>query len=157
MMCENKPLNRRKDMLATVNTAIIAEVISALFLGYLTAMFIKGMYNPEKYKFTKSLDEFDLGYVTKRANPGVPTSMLPKQLNFPTVNPHVLEQTEPVAPAVAPKKTVKQPVSPLFNDCVLALRSLGYKAGPAKLEVHAAMTNHEFTTVEEFLKVVFKK
>jgi len=147
-------------MLATLDTAIIAEVISALFLSYIVISFIKGMYNPEKYKFKKSLDDFDLGYVTKRANPGVPTSMLPKQpkqIEFPNINPHVLEQVEETVPAVATKKTVKQPVSPLFNDCVLALRALGYKAGPAKQEVHAAMTNHSFSTVEEFLKVVFKK
>jgi|TARA_R110000824_G_scaffold183369_2_gene364359 hypothetical protein len=147
-------------MLATVDTAIIAQLITMVFLAYLAIMFLKGVYNPEKYKFTKPLDEFDLGYVTKRANQGVPSSMLPKpvkQIELPTVNPHVLVQPEPVVPAVAPKKTVKQPVSPLFNDCVLALRSLGYKAGPAKMEVHAKMTNHEFTTVEEFLKVVFSK
>ena len=147
-------------MLAALDTAIIAQLITTVFLAYIIIMFIKGMYNPEKYKFTKSLDEFDLGYVTKRANQGVPSSMLPKpvkQIEFPTINPHVLVQPDPVVPAVAPKKTVKQPVSPLFNDCVLALRSLGYKAGPAKQEVHAAMTNHEFSTVEEFLKVIFNK
>ena len=146
-------------------TAIIGKLLSVLFLIYILYQFCAGMFNPEKHAFKKSPDNFDLGYITKRANPGVPTHLLPKpvkQLEFPTINPHVYDEDVCKGDVIVQKakkkkkEYKKQPVSPIYNDCVLALRALGHSAKEAKEITTSYMSNNEVTSVEDFLRDAFR-
>jgi len=54
-----------------------------------------------------------------------------------------------------PKKSTK--LSPLENDCILALTSLGVKKSPAKIDVKSFFNNKNITTVEDFLQKYMKE
>ena len=53
-----------------------------------------------------------------------------------------------------PKKSIE--LSPLENDCILALTSLGVKKSTAKTDVKSFLNNNNITTVEEFLQEYMK-
>ena len=53
-----------------------------------------------------------------------------------------------------PKKSTA--LSPLENDCILALTSLGVKKSTAKADVEPFLNNNNITTVEEFLQKYMK-
>jgi hypothetical protein len=54
-----------------------------------------------------------------------------------------------------PKKSTK--LSPLENDCILALTSLGVKKSTAKIDVKSFFNNKNITTVEDFLQKYMKE
>lgn len=133
-------------------TAFFGQIIALFFLAYIAYQFIDGLVRPKERAFKTNIDNFDLGYINKRMNQGVPTALLPAPVKEPEVVVTVKEKK--VTPKAIPVKP--QPVSPLFNDCVLALRSLGYKAKEAKEITTRYAANHEITTVEDFLVDAFK-
>jgi hypothetical protein len=54
-----------------------------------------------------------------------------------------------------PKKSTS--LSPLENDCILALTSLGVKKSTAKSDVKSFLENRNITTVEDFLQKYMKE
>jgi hypothetical protein len=54
-----------------------------------------------------------------------------------------------------PKKSIE--LSPLQNDCILALTSLGVKKSTAKTDVKSFFNNNNITTVEDFLQKYMKE
>ena len=58
----------------------------------------------------------------------------------------------------AKKRKPKKPIelSPLQNDCILALTSLGVKKSTAKTDVKSFFNNKNITTVENFLQQYMK-
>jgi len=131
-------------------TATIAQLLTIGFLLYIAVMFLQGLQNPKKYAFKRSIDEFDLGYMGDKVEMNTTYHPKPIELNIST---KVTEKRQP------PKKlqpVKKQPASPLFNECVLALRSVGYTAKEAKDMTERHMSSHKVDSVEQFIGNVFK-
>lgn len=53
------------------------------------------------------------------------------------------------------KKSKKKKNNPIEDDCILALSSLGMKKTQAKKHVDDIFTNHDITSVEQFLGVLY--
>jgi len=67
------------------------------------------------------------------------------------------KKKKPSKPKVKQPVKVKQPTSPLEEDCVLALKAVGVKKSVAKAEVKAFFSNNNVDTVEDFLREYLKK
>ena len=61
---------------------------------------------------------------------------------------------------ILPSKTVT-PVAtkdnPIYNDCVLAMRSMGYKAAESKSVATRILATHNVGSVEEFITIALSK
>jgi outer membrane biosynthesis protein TonB len=77
---------------------------------------------------------------------------VPARLITPTKKP--VEQTPKKEIAIEPKIAIDET---LFNDCVLALVSLGTKKSQSKVMAKKVFDEHNPKTIEEFIKFVYLK
>jgi hypothetical protein len=99
--------------------------------------FIRGTRFPEKYAFKKNYDFFELGYIEESD----PT----------TINVITYKQKKPKHKEANP--SVKNVDHPLFDDCCLVLKSLGYKTSQAKRLCNQIFDNNNISTIEQFVSI----
>jgi len=98
---------------------------------------VRGYNSPEEYRFKRNLDFFELGYIEE----GTPTILYVEK-------PKKIKKPKAEKPKVAkPKKY------PLFDDCCLALKSLGYKASQAKTVCVQIFSNNDITSIQQFIRI----
>lgn len=114
----------------------IALVIATVFILWVFYSFLQGLFKPKSYQF-KDIDRFDIGYISDNSRPM-------------DINVHVKTQ-----PKQEPKP---KPDTNLVNECVSALKTLGYKSRDAKIEVIKFLDkNKSISSVEDFLPAFFRK
>jgi Holliday junction resolvasome RuvABC DNA-binding subunit len=93
---------------------------------------VRGYNSPEEYRFKRNLDFFELGYIEKDT-PTILYVEKPKKIKKPKVE--------------KPKK------HPLFDDCCLALKALGYKTSQAKTVCVQIFSNNDITSIQQFIRI----
>jgi outer membrane biosynthesis protein TonB len=84
---------------------------------------------------------------------------VPARLITPTIKPKP-KSVERTTPSIEKEKSVEPEIAineTLFNDCVLALVSLGTKKSQSKIIAKKVFDDHNPKTIEEFIKFVYLK
>ena len=125
----------------------MSSVIVIAFFSYMLYCLVRGYNSPEEYRFKRNLDFFELGYIEE----GTPTILYvekPKKIKKPKA-----EKPKAEKPKVAKPKVEKPKKHPLFDDCCLALKSLGYKASQAKTVCVQIFSNNDITSIQQFIRI----
>lgn len=120
----------------------MSSVIVIAFFSYMLYCLARGYNSPEEYRFKRNIDFFELGYIEE----GTPTILYvekPKKIKKPKA-----EKPKPEKPKVEKSKK-----HPLFDDCCLALKSLGYKASQAKTVCVQIFSNNDITSIQQFIRI----
>lgn len=118
--------------------------------AFIVAAVINGLTNP-KYarKHPVNWDLFKIGEIYDNDRPyykPTPTNLM-RAIDRDSANT--------AATAVVPEKGAKD--NPIYSDCVLALRSLGYTARDAKNTSEQILETHSIDSVEEFVPIALSK
>jgi hypothetical protein len=121
--------------------------LSGLFLfAFIAAAIVNGLTNP-KYKGKHNWDLFKLGEIYDEPYYRPTPTNLMRAVDSDYANA--------TATAVDPERGAKD--NPIYNDCVLALRSLGYTARDAKNTSEQILETHSIDSVEEFVPIALSK
>lgn len=124
----------------------LSQIMAFLFIAI---AFISYLFGKPK---TINLDNFEIGYISEN----------PVPINSSFITPvSIIEQPQPkpiktVKPKPKPKKIKKQ-VSPLQQDCIVALRSMGMKKSEAVNKVNSVFSNTQPNNIQEFIMEAFKR
>lgn len=152
----------------------IVGQFGVLIFALLVAYFC---FNPSKKKSSSLNDSFALGYIYDNvplAQMVEQNNIVPVQTKKPRSQPNKIKpvpsslitpsikikKTAPVqttAPAVEPVKQEEVIDEVLFNDCMLALMSLGTKKAQSKAMTKKVFDQHKPKTIEEFIQFVYLK
>lgn len=112
--------------------------------------------NKNKKTFNIS-DTFNLGYIYDTPIEVVEYQK-PKRTSTPKPRRTTVKQKPKSQPVPQPKKSEKPQIDQeLFDDCVLALVSLGSKKSEAKTTAKNIFEKHNPQTIEDFIKFVYVK
>ena len=115
----------------------MSSVIVIAFFSYMLYCLVRGYNSPEEYRFKRNLDFFELGYIEK---------------DMPTIL-YVEKLKKIKKPKVAKPKVEKPNKHPLFDDCCLALKALGYRAPQAKTVCVQIFSNNDITSIQQFIRI----
>lgn len=123
----------------------VSQVIAFLFI---VVAFISYLFGKPK---TINLDYFEIGYISEN----------PVPINSSFIEPvTIIEQPQPKPIQTAKPKTkkIKKQTSPLQQDCINALRSMGMKKSEAVNKVNCVFSsNVKPSNVQEFIMEAFKR
>ena len=123
----------------------LSQILAFLFIAI---AFMSYLFGKPK---TINLDNFEIGYISENPVPISSSFITPVT---------IVEKPQPKPiQAVKPKpKKVKTQVSPLQQDCISALRSMGMKKSEAVNKVNRAFSsNQKPSSVQEFIMEAFKR
>lgn len=121
----------------------MSSVIVIAFFSYMLYCLVRGYNSPEEYRFKRNLDFFELGYIEK----DTPTILYVEK-------PKKIKKPKAEKPKVEKPKVEKLKKHPLFDDCCLALKALGYKASQAKTVCVQIFSNNDITSIQQFIRIV---
>lgn len=110
----------------------MSSVIVIAFFSYMLYCLVRGYNSPEEYRFKRNLDFFELGYIEK----DMPTILYVEKLK-----------------KIKKPKVEKPNKHPLFDDCCLALKALGYRAPQAKTVCVQIFSNNDITSIQQFIRI----
>lgn len=120
----------------------MSSVIVIAFFSYMLYCLVRGYNSPEKYRFKRNLDFFELGYIEK----DTPTILYVEKLKK-------IKKPKVAKPKVAKPKVEKPKKHPLFDDCCLALKALGYRAPQAKTVCVQIFSSNDITSIQQFIRI----
>lgn len=120
----------------------MSSVIVIAFFSYMLYCLVRGYNSPEEYRFKRNLDFFELGYIEK----DTPTILYVEK-------PKKIKKPKAEKPKVEKPKVEKLKKHPLFDDCCLALKALGYKASQAKTVCVQIFSNNDITSIQQFIRI----
>lgn len=122
---------------------LISQALLVIFCIIAAYSFLT--YKPKQSRH--SLDYFELGYISE---------------NIETIHKYVptnctVPKPKPVAVKQANQKPIKSKLSPLQEDCINALRSMGMKKSEAIKKVERVFKSVQPKTIQEFIVEAFKR
>ena len=142
----------------------ISSIFSSIILIFIFITLVLYIFGGISFKTNvfKDLEYFELGRTYNSpskdnnyplsSKTSTPSSSVEIFVHPTKVKKYTTKQTKK-----KPKVKTKKPVSPIENDCILALEAIGVKKSTAKSEVKAFFSNKNADTVEDFIREYLKK